>query len=320
MTRRVAGCYRPGGGASRSPRPGPPQPSPYAGCSAAPTTRCSTPGSRPSSRRSREACGPAPPEACDLVRATALWWRIQLDPMNRSLDAEFQRQVTAVIAGDGGGGPSASRAAPRPGSSCGAAYGLRVQWRVLRDRAPAGGARRQADQGGPRAGARPRPDPAGRVLRHRALPLLRGSRARRSLKLVRWLLFLPGGDRAQGPAGDAAGARARRTAARRDRLPAPPDLPVVRERKIDEALALLDDLRQRYPHNPLFVQAAAEVQEVYLHDHPASLDAWRTMFNLARAAPAVAARDERGARAGRAWPRSSTRCSRPTTRSSSCAW
>ena len=54
------------------------------------------------------------------------------------------------------------------------------------------------------------------------------------------------------------------------------------EQKADEALALLDGLRQRYPHNPLFVQAVAEMQDVYLHDHPASLATWRQMFDLAR--------------------------------------
>ena len=47
-------------------------------------------------------------------------------------------------------------------------------------------------------------------------------------------------------------------------------------------MKLLDELRRRYPHNPLFLQAVAEVQDVYLHDHPASLATWRAMFDLAR--------------------------------------
>ena len=31
----------------------------------------------------RRACGPAPIEACQVLDATALWWRIQLDPDSR---------------------------------------------------------------------------------------------------------------------------------------------------------------------------------------------------------------------------------------------
>src|SRR5262249_41595304 len=34
----------------------------------------------------RRACGPAPPEACDVLAATALWWQILLDPESRTLD------------------------------------------------------------------------------------------------------------------------------------------------------------------------------------------------------------------------------------------
>ena len=45
----------------------------------------------------RRACGPAPPEACDVLGATALWWRILLDPENRSLDDEFSTAVDAAI-------------------------------------------------------------------------------------------------------------------------------------------------------------------------------------------------------------------------------
>ena len=36
----------------------------------------------------RRACGPAPPEACDVLAATAIWWQILLDPQNQSLDEE----------------------------------------------------------------------------------------------------------------------------------------------------------------------------------------------------------------------------------------
>src|SRR6478736_2160212 len=45
----------------------------------------------------RRACGPAPPEACDVLAATALWWRILLDPLNRALDDEFSTAVDHAI-------------------------------------------------------------------------------------------------------------------------------------------------------------------------------------------------------------------------------
>ena len=45
----------------------------------------------------RRACGPAPAEACDVLAATALWWRILLDPLNRTLDDEFSAAVDHAI-------------------------------------------------------------------------------------------------------------------------------------------------------------------------------------------------------------------------------
>src|SRR5688572_17024310 len=45
----------------------------------------------------RRACGPAPAEACDVLAATALWWRILLDPENRTLDEEFSASVERAI-------------------------------------------------------------------------------------------------------------------------------------------------------------------------------------------------------------------------------
>ncbi|HEU4787590.1 MAG TPA: hypothetical protein VFS57_09285, partial [Gemmatimonadaceae bacterium] len=37
----------------------------------------------------RRACPPAPGEACELLRVTAIWWRIQIDPDNHALDQTF---------------------------------------------------------------------------------------------------------------------------------------------------------------------------------------------------------------------------------------
>ena len=48
----------------------------------------------------RRACGPAPVEACEVLEATALWWRIQLDPDSRALDDEFSVAADRAIALD----------------------------------------------------------------------------------------------------------------------------------------------------------------------------------------------------------------------------
>jgi tetratricopeptide (TPR) repeat protein len=54
------------------------------------------------------------------------------------------------------------------------------------------------------------------------------------------------------------------------------------ENKPDEALSLLADLRARYPHNPLFLLNAAQVQEVYRKDYPAALALYRALVDGAR--------------------------------------
>ena len=64
----------------------------------------------------RRACGPAPPEACDVLAATALWWRILLDPDSRALDDEFITRRRARDRARPKRGPSARRTTPRRGS------------------------------------------------------------------------------------------------------------------------------------------------------------------------------------------------------------
>ena len=46
----------------------------------------------------RRACPPAPVEACEVLAATALWWRIQLDPDSLALDSEFSDAADRAIA------------------------------------------------------------------------------------------------------------------------------------------------------------------------------------------------------------------------------
>lgn len=243
-----------------------------------------------------EACGPAPPEACDLVRASAVWWRIQLDPFDKSRDAEFERRVDAVIAAT----TRWAEREPRRAEArffLGAAYGARVQWRVLRgERLAAARDGKRIKENLERALAL---DPSLRdayfgigMYRYYAdlVPTV--------LKFFRWLLFLPGGDRERGLA-EMQKAREEGTLLRGETDFQLHLVYIWYENRVDEALALLDDLRGRYPHNPLFVQAAAEIHEVYRHDRPASLDTWRRLLNLARAGRvALPAASEARARVG----------------------
>ena len=80
----------------------------------------------------RRACGPAPIEACQVLEATALWWRIQLDPDSRALDEAFSVAADRAIA-------STEAWVERDPDDAeawfyvGGAYAARVQWRVLRE-------------------------------------------------------------------------------------------------------------------------------------------------------------------------------------------
>jgi tetratricopeptide (TPR) repeat protein len=226
-----------------------------------------------------KACGPAPAETCALMRATSLWWQIQLTPYDRSKDAAFTSQIGGVIA-------SVERWTTRQPNRAdawfflGAAYGLRVQFLVLRtERLAAARDGKRIKDALERALIL---DPSlqdayfGIGLYHYYAAI-----APAALKILRWLLFLPGGDRAQGLQ-EMWRARNRGELLRGE---ADFQLQVIDlwyEHKPDEALTLLEGLHASYPHNPLFLQSIADVQDVYRHDHAASLDGWRALYALAR--------------------------------------
>jgi hypothetical protein len=75
----------------------------------------------------KQACGPAPAQACAVIGAAAAWWRIYLDIDNRASDRAFRTRLDAVIA-DGERWAAREPARAEAWFYLGAAYGVRVQF------------------------------------------------------------------------------------------------------------------------------------------------------------------------------------------------
>ena len=231
--------------------------------------------------RLTETCGPAAPEVCRTLEALALGWEIALEPESRLLDVKFSRTVDAAIAA------TTAWVAREPTRAeawfySGAAYGTRVQWRILREEGLA--AARDGKE-------------VKRVL-ERALaldPELHDANfgigmyryyadvAPAALRMLRWLLLLPGGNRKDGLR-QILDARDRGQVIRGE---ADYQLHLIYlwyEKRSRDALALVQDLQQRYPHNPLFHHLEAEIHDAYFHDATASLGASARLLALAEAA------------------------------------
>src|SRR5262245_21835217 len=225
-------------------------------------------------------CPPAPAEACQLLAAVGIWWRIQLDPESLANDAQFQTQIDSAIAS----AEAWTKREPQRAEAwfyLGGAYGARAQWRVLR-RERVGAARdgkRIKDALERALALDPRLQEAyfGIGLYHYYADV-----APTAAKMLRWLLLLPGGDKTEGMQ-EMMRAREHAELARDE---ADYQLHVIYlwyEKQPLRALDLLTTLRDRHPRNPLFPQLIAQVQDVYLHDLPASLRTWRSLLDAARA-------------------------------------
>ncbi|HEX2445574.1 MAG TPA: hypothetical protein VHJ77_16630 [Vicinamibacterales bacterium] len=230
------------------------------------------------------ACGSttaqAPPEACGVLRATALWWRIQLDPHNVALDGTFRDAVERAVSA----AEAWTERSPDDAEGwfyLGGAYAARVQWRVLREErlAAARDGKRIKDALERAVALDPQLNDA-----YFGIGLYKyyADVAPMSAKFLRWLFLLPGGDRVEGLDGML------RAQNRGELLQGEADyqLHIVYlwyEQRPDRALALLEGLQERYPSNPLFPLQVAHVQDVYFHDAPASLATYEEVLAAAQA-------------------------------------
>ena len=226
-----------------------------------------------------KACPPAPEEACQLLRVTGTWWRIQRDPNNRGLDAAFMRDANAAIA------TTEAWTAREPKSAeawfyLGAAYALRVQFRVLRNE------KLSAARDGKRIKQALEKSIAFDPQLNDAyfgigLYEYYADIAPAAAKFLRWLLLLPGGNKAQGLQ------RMLRAQSSGELLRGEADfqLHVIYlwyENRTDRALELLDGLRDKHPTNALFPLLIADIQDGYLHDPTAALATYASVLSAAR--------------------------------------
>lgn len=225
-----------------------------------------------------ETCPPAPAVACLGLEALSLWWQVQLDLDNHSLDDTFLATADKAI----GEALRFAQASPDRAEAwfyLGAAYGARAQYRVYRtERLAAARDGKRIKESLERALAL---DPA----MHDAefgIGMYRyyAGVAPAAFRFLRFLLLLPGGDR-EGGLQQLERAADRGSLVRGEARYQIQILYLWYEHKSQEALALIRGLQQRYPHNPLFRQIEAEVLDAYFHDHAASLQASEQLLSLA---------------------------------------
>lgn len=249
-------------------------------------------------RQLEQACPPAPSPGCDVIAAVAEYWRLLLDPEDTSRDPALTKRIDAAIAS------SEAWVAREPARAeawfyLGGAYGTRVLLRGHRSQylAAARDGKRIHDSLRRAITLDPSIGDAyfGMGLYHYYAAI-----APRAARLLSALLFLPGGDRA----GGLREMEQTRTSGMLLRGEADYQLHLIYlwyERQPMTALRLIDGLRTRYPHNPVFYLRLAHVQGDYLRNHRAALQTYRALFDAARAARVAApAASETHARLGMA--------------------
>jgi len=238
----------------------------------------------------KAACPPAPVEACQAMAVAILWWRISLNPESQVLDERIERDAMAAI-------DAAERWTRREPANAeawfyhAAAHAPLVQWRLLRDQRLT--AIREASRVKSSLERTLDLDPTLQDA-HFGIGLYRyyAGIAPTAFRMLRWLFWLPGGNRQEG-------LRQMEQARSNGQLlggEADYQLHFIYlwyENQHARALELLENLHERYPTNPLFLERIAETQQEYFNDYPASVAAWTTLVRDAErnamAVPRVAA-------------------------------
>jgi hypothetical protein len=231
-------------------------------------------------------CPPAPTESCLALTTVVLWWEIQLDPNNRRLDKNLESAAnTAIEAAE-----RWTRREPQRAEAwfyLAGAHAPLEQWRILRGQKLAAardgiGLKNALDK---TLALDPSLQDAyfGIGLYHYYAAV-----APAALKMLRWLLFLPGGDR-EGGLREMQRAREQGVLLRAEADFQLHWLYLWYEHQPERALELLRQLDAKYPSNPIFLQRVAEVQRNYFHDHRASAGTWQTLLDRANAGQVEAA-------------------------------
>ena len=227
----------------------------------------------------KQACPPAPAEACLALGAVSLYWQILLDPGNRERDGRFNESAAAAIAAS----EAWTKREPRRAEAwfyLAGSYAPLIQFRVVRGQrlAAARDGRRTLD-----ALQRALQLDPGLVDANFGIGLYHyyADVAPAAVKVLRLLLLLPGGDRATGLK-EMRQARDGGALLKGEADYQLHQIYLWYEHKLQEALDLLRGLDARYAFNPLFLWRMAEATDEYAHDHPASAAAWQALLDRAR--------------------------------------
>jgi tetratricopeptide (TPR) repeat protein len=239
-------------------------------------------------RQLANACPPAPETACEVIGAVAQYWNLLLDQENTAGDAALLKRINAAIAS------AEAWVAREPARAeawfyLGGAYGTRVLLRGHRAQylAAARDGKRIHDSLQQAIALDPSLGDAyfGLGLYHYYAAI-----APRAARMLSALLFLPGGDRA----GGLKEMEQTRSKGMLLRGEADYQLHLIYlwyERQPMTSLRLIEGLRARYPHNPIFFLRLANVQGDYNRNHAAALATHRSLYDAARgrrvAAPAL---------------------------------
>jgi hypothetical protein len=226
----------------------------------------------------RRACPPAPDPSCRVLEAVSTQWQILIDPESYKRDQPLNDAAAAAIAACE---LWTRREALRAEAwfYLAGSYAPLVQWHVLR------GQRVAAAREGARIKAA-----LERALQldpslsdaHFGIGLYHyyAAVAPASARILRFLLFLPGGDRELGLR-EMLEARERGKLLRGEADYQLQIIDVRYENKPLEALEILESLDARYPSNPIFLQHIAGIRDTRLHDARASAVAWRVLLERA---------------------------------------